>query len=379
MESVNSTQSEIQSLSDLTAHRLTIAVFTIAALFFIFTFQELGVEAFKRCLALITVACPCAIAFGAPLAHSLGMKKALSEGFFIRSGAVFEKLGSIQKVIFDKTGTLTSSELTLVQTFPPVLSEKDKSIILSLEKNSLHPIALTLKKTWKDQFNTQLKDVKESAGEGVSGYEGSLLYQLSRPKLVPQNELLQVDFTCDSKIVAYLYFSEQIVPEAARVVKSFYEKNFDVMMLTGDSRRRAIDTAKILGIRPSYVFSEQSPATKKEIIEKNNPCLYIGDGLNDLQALQAAYVSFAVKGPFEATMQVSDVYAPQKNLNALLELIELSKRVHGTLKMNLIFAIFYNSAGGILSLLGLINPLVAAVLMPISSIVITAHTAWRMR
>lgn len=379
MESVKNAKSEIQNLSDLVSHRLTLAVFGVAGLFFVLTYPSLGMEAFKRCLALITIACPCAVAFGAPLAHSLGLKKAMQSGFFIRSGSVFEKLSSIHKVVFDKTGTLTSSDLNLVQTFPPALSDDHKALILGLEKNSLHPVASSLRKAWEKTPILNLPQVVEKAGEGVQAdYEGHV-YRVSRPQLIHENEMLQVDFTCDGKAVAYLYFSERVVPEASGVVRQFRDEEFDVMMLTGDSRGRAIEVAKSVGIRPAFVFSDQSPASKKEIIQKNNPCLYIGDGLNDLQALQEAYVSFAVRGPFETTMQASDVYAPQKNLSALLELVELSRRVHSTLKTNLFFAIFYNTAGGILSLLGLVNPLVAAVLMPISSLVITLHTVWRLK
>lgn len=379
MDSVKNTKSEIQNLSDLASHRLTLSVFSLAGLFFVLTYPSLGVEAFKRCLALITIACPCAIAFGAPLAHSLGLKKAMKSGFFIRSGSVFEKLSTIRKVVFDKTGTLTSSDLTLMQTFPATLTEEYRSVILSLEKNSLHPVAVSLRKAWKDTGVLNLQESEEKAGEGVFARYEDHVYRISRPKVIHMKDMLQVDFSCDGKAVAYLYFSERVVPEASNVVKKFREDECDVMMLTGDSRGRAIEVAKSVGIRPAYVFSDQSPLSKKEMIQKNNPCLYIGDGLNDLQALQEAYVSFAVRGPYEATMQVSDVYAPQKNLNALLELVELSKRVHGTLKANLFFAILYNTTGGILALLGLVNPLVAAVLMPISSLIITFHTVWRLK
>jgi len=379
LESAQNTKSDIQSLSDLFSHRLTLSVFAIVGLFFILTYPSLGIEAFKRCLALITIACPCAIAFGAPLAHGLGMKKAVQNGFFIRSGQVFEKLSQVRKILFDKTGTLTSSDLKLVQTFPADIPNQQKSIILGLEKASLHPVALSLRKAWKHFEVLNLKQVEEVAGSGVWASHDGHIYRLSKPDTIPQNEMLQVDFSKDGKAAAYLYFSEQVAAEASKVVRKFREDEFEVMMLTGDSRGRAIDVAKVVGIRPAHIFSEQSPDSKKEIISQQNPCLYVGDGLNDLQALQEAYVSFAVRGPFEATMQVSDVYAPQKNLNALLEIVELSRKIHGILKVNLMFAILYNAAGGILALLGLINPLVAAVLMPISSLLITLHTVWRLK
>ena len=151
------------------------------------------------------------------------------------------------------------------------------------------------------------------------------------------------------------------------------------MMLSGDRRSRAIEVSKKLGIRPAFVFAEQSAESKKEIIKQQNPCLFIGDGLNDVPALSEAYVSFAIKGAFESTLQVSDIYAPKKNLKSILEIIGLSKKIHRTVQINLLFALLYNAIGGVFALLGMINPLVAAILMPISSFLITMHTAWRLK
>jgi P-type Cu+ transporter len=376
---IKSSNSQIQSLSDLVAHRLTLVVFSVAVVFFALTYQSLGFEAFKRCLALITIACPCAVAFGTPLAFSMGMKKAAEHGFFIRSEDVFEKLSSISKVIFDKTGTLTSSQLALIKTFPEQISDENKSIILGLEKASLHPLALGLQEAWNQVSMTDIKNVTEKAGEGVESVYDQHTYQLKKSAQDNGNGAIQVDFSIDGKRTAYLFFEEKIRSEAADVVDGFYKQNFEVMVLTGDKRPRAIETSKKLSIRPHHVFSEQSSESKKEMIEKQNPCLFVGDGLNDLQALRSAYVSFAIKGTFESTLQVSDIYAPKKDLRSILEIIGLSKRIQAVVRMNLLFAIFYNTLGGLLALAGFINPLVAAVLMPISSFLITSHTVSRLK
>ena len=141
-------KNKFQSLTDVIAHRLTLTVFGLAILYFAITYQSLGYESFKRCLALITIACPCAVAFGTPLAHNLGMVLAMRKGFMIKSETVFEKLNEIKRIIFDKTGTLTSSDLKLIKTFPNSISEEYRKIILGLEKRSMHPIALSLKKNW---------------------------------------------------------------------------------------------------------------------------------------------------------------------------------------------------------------------------------------
>ena len=373
-------QDKLQNLTDIFSHRLTLAVFGIAGLFFLLTYRELGFEAFRRCLALITIACPCAVAFAAPLAQNLGLRSAAQQGFFLKSAAVFEKLGKVRKVIFDKTGTLTSSRLRLIKTFPPEISKENKRLILGLEKHSLHPVALSLKSSWSDCETENIPDVSETAGQGVTADYHGHHYSLTKASDFDQNiNTIQADFSVDGNKIAYLYFEESILPEAGQVVNDFYRIDFDVMMLTGDQRTRALEVSKKIGIRPAFVFADQTSESKKAMVTAQNPCLFVGDGLNDLPALNVAYVSFAIKGPFESTLQVSDVYAPKKNLRAVFEIFQLAKKIQTTVQLNLLFAVLYNSVGGILALSGYINPLTAAVLMPISSVLLTLHTVWRLK
>ena len=379
LEAEHSAKSEIQTLSDLIAHRLTFAVFTIAAAFFTLTYRILGVESFQRCLALITIACPCAVAFGTPLAHNFGLKKALRNGYFIKSSAVFEKLNHIKKILFDKTGTLTSMQLKLVETFPSEISDEYKSIILGLENSSSHPVALTLKSLWTSVPPVQIAKVTEVAGRGVEANLNEHFYQLSKSFSVEADGLMQVEFFVDQVKMASLAFEEKIKDEAQDVISKFNQLHFTTMMVTGDLQHRALAVARAVGIDSGNVFFEQSLLAKQAIVKKENPCLFVGDGLNDVAALSAAQVSFAIQGAFESTLQVSDIYAPKKNLNSLLEIMTLSKKIHRTVKANLAFALVYNSIGGACALLGFINPLVAAVLMPISSGLIIAHTTWRLR
>lgn len=367
-----------QSLTDLVSHRLTLTVFSLAGLYFLFFFQSQGVEAFKRSLALLTIACPCAVAFGTPLAQGLGIRKALKKGFFVRTESVFEEIIKIKKIIFDKTGTLTSNDLKLLKVFPENIDEHEKSLILGLEQNSLHPVALSLKKAWPHIEPHHFLKAEERIGEGTQAVENGQIYQLGKAVQVQNENEMQVGFSINGQIRCYLYFEESIRPEAKRVIEKLYNMQADVKMLSGDLRPRALEAARQLGIRPSHVFSEQSADEKKLFIEKENPCLYAGDGLNDLTALKSAQVSFAVRGPFEATFQVCDVFAPKQNLYSLVEFIELSQQVQKVIQTNLLFALIYNSVGGVLALAGFINPLVAAVLMPLSSILITTHTVWRL-
>ncbi|MEQ1724025.1 MAG: HAD-IC family P-type ATPase, partial [Pseudobdellovibrio sp.] len=263
---LNQSENKIQSLSDIVAHRLTLVVFSVAIVFFVLTYQALGFEAFKRCLALITIACPCAVAFGTPLAFSLGLRKASSRGFFIRSEIVFQKLAEIKKVIFDKTGTLTSAQFTLIKSFPEQISSENKSVILGLEKASLHPLALGLKEAWSDFETADIKNVTEKIGEGVEANYNGHIYRIGKSTNDLASQTTQIDFSIDGKKIAYLFFAEKIRAEAKNVIKNFHKLNYEVMMLTGDKRNRAIEASKVLGIRPSCVFAENSAESKKHMI-----------------------------------------------------------------------------------------------------------------
>lgn len=371
-------KTSLQSLSDYMAHRLTLGVFTTAGIFFLIMYPQIGFDAFKRCLALITIACPCAIAFGAPLANSLGLKKAIKNGFFIRTEDVFEKLVDIKKIIFDKTGTLTFSQMDLIQTVPHDFFEEDKSIILGLENQSLHPVAMSLKNAWSNIKLKKIPQVIETAGFGVEGFFDEHQYALSKVA-ASDKEAFQVNFSKDQQTIGTLFFKEKIKPEVKNVIKEFKDHGFKILMLTGDQKSRAVSVAKQVGIFANDVFAEQTVESKRQFIIEQNPCLYIGDGLNDMQALSEASVSFAIKGPFESTLKISDVYAPQKDLSSVFEIIQLAKKIQNTVKANLLFALFYNIVTGACALLGFINPFVAAVLMPLSSFLITSHTVWRLR
>lgn len=371
-----------QSLADQVSHWLTLAVFSLAAVFFLLSWSDLGYDAFKRSLALITIACPCAVAFGTPLAQHMGLLKAFRLGYLVRDETVFEKLSQIQKIFFDKTGTLTSNQLDLVRTFPNNISKKYQQIILGLEKNSLHPVAMGFKKAWSHEAVIPL-NVREVVGSGrvaeFNGFEYRIEKSAEKESVNGSSEPMRVDFLINGQVAAYFYFQEKLKPESKEVIDQLYRKGYDIFMLSGDRRSAALDVSRKLGIRPQNVYSEQTVDSKTDIVSQHGPSLFVGDGLNDLRALQAAAVGYAIRGPFEATMQVSDIYAPGKDLEALPQVIQLGRQVQRVVQANILFSIFYNSIGGLLALGGFINPLVAAVLMPVSSFIISAHTVWRLR
>ena len=393
IESMSSVADRYKTETDFAAHWLTLSVLAIAAVFFVFYFQTNPWGAFQRSLALLIVACPCAIAFGTPLALSLGMKKAYQNGFFIRSESFFERLLSVKNIILDKTGTLTDSKLKLIRTMPPHLDFQMQSLILAAEAQSRHPVAQSLRQEWVLTDNHRSKnilvsDVKNIPGSGVEaiftqennsdGKRHTLSVQKAKNSGLASG-LIEVVVMVDSAPKAYLFFEERIREKTSDFVQKLYDLKYDTFILTGDLKNRALEFSKKFKIPSFRVFSEQTPEMKEQIIKSHNPTLYIGDGLNDLLALKAAHVSYAIEGQFDVTLSVADVYAPQKGPEGLLFLIDLGRQIQKTVRGNLFFALIYNLIAGGLALTGLMSPLLAAVLMPMSSTLILTHTMWRLR
>lgn len=368
------------TLSDKLAQWLIVIVFSIAILFFIFYGALFNYQtALNRSLALIVLACPCALAFGTPLAYAMALRRARNHGVLIKNGNVFEKILNMKIIFFDKTGTLTSGRLNLVQHFPNEISDEIKSLILGLEGNSTHPIAFSFRNAWKEVTPTSLDYREERLGFGVFGRLNENEYTLEADQRRSDSGLLGVTLKKNNQALGYFYFCDELHPDTSKVIQELHSKKYKMGILSGDRKYIVQSIANETKIDPLLVFSELSPQEKEsKIKEFENVCM-IGDGANDALAMKASLVSIAVKGSVSLSLSSCDVYFTQPGLKSLLFLIDLSKKSQDTLKRNLFFALIYNFTGGVLALFGFINPLMAAILMPLSSAVILGSTLWGVR
>lgn len=349
------------------SQHLILAVFVIAATYFLLNWNVNFQEALNRSLALIVIACPCALAFGVPLAQGLAIKKAKKMNILIKSPSVFEKLSQIQSVLLDKTGTLTKNSLELVQQVPPNLSEEHKSILLGLEAISQHPIAHCLRKTWAHIIPIELKDVKETLGRGISGYYKNQFYEIKSSSQHNQTGLLQCEFFENNRRISYLYFSDQIHEDSETIVRFLKKKFKSVHILSGDQKLSVEKVAKACGLDDGQYFYSQLPEDKLKLVTKQQPVLMIGDGANDSLALQKAHVSIAVRGSIDLSLMHSDIYFSKEGLGSLIDLFKLSKQTKRTIQSNILISLVYNVVGGVCALSGFINPWMAALLMPFAS------------
>lgn len=350
--------------SDRWAQILLVTVFTIAVAFTIFAWPFLGAEALTRALALIVLACPCAMAFGTPLALSSAINKAQKNGIIIRDSGVFESIRHIRTIFFDKTGTLTDTDLTLIED-PNHITEAERSIILSLENQSLHPIAFAFRKAFEGSHaNLTVSELREIPGQGVEGLISGQRYALTRSKSATGTSCT---FSRNGELVRLYHFHSQLKRDTHLVLKRFRKEGYSVQMLSGDAGGPARRLGEELEFKPWEIHHALSPEGKAAIVALNPDSMVIGDGVNDSLALMKASVGVAVSGGVEAALRTSRAMLTENDLIGVWKLFEISREAFQLVRQNLTISVIYNSIGGVLALCGYINPLVAAVLMPVSS------------
>ncbi len=374
VQKFNLTNNRIVSRADKWAQWLLVSVFLCALVFLFSYWSTSSEEAIRRSLALIILACPCAMAFGVPLALIFSLRKAQQRGLIIRNANVFENAKSIQTIFFDKTGTLTDSDLTLIED-PTSVSKIYQKIILSLENESTHPIAFAFRKAIPNTDSLlSVEQLRETPGIGISGYIYGRLYEL-------RGEVGDSSIGCtffeDKKLLFKFTFEAAIRPDCQMILTELRRRNYRVALISGDRKETVESLGKKLGFKDEDIFSEMDPDKKLFVISRTQNPMMIGDGVNDSLALMKASVSVASSGGVEAALKSSDVYLTEPSLRGVLDLLDISKDSIGLIRQNLLISVGYNLLGGVLALSGYINPFVAAVLMPISSGFILFITWWR--
>jgi Cu2+-exporting ATPase/Cu+-exporting ATPase len=375
-----STKNHFSNVTDKLSQYLVVTVFLIAAVFFvIYSFYNVT-EAFHRALALIVLACPCALAFGTPLTFGMALKQAQKRGILMKDASSLEKILTVENIFFDKTGTLTEGELSLSHTAPVLFDRKLRDIILALESQSHHPIAFALRKVWmQDQTLPKVSYAEEILGKGVTGVINGRFYELSRLSETVHDSEIGIELFEDGISLCRLYFANALREESSAIVQKLRQSGHECFLLSGDKKARVTEAAQACGILSRNSFGELYPEDKYEILNRYANTCMIGDGANDAMSLQAADVGIAVKGSIDISLQNADVYFTRAGLSPLSDFIEIAKKSRVTLIRNLAISLIYNSVGGVLALMGFVNPLVAAVLMPISSALIIFSTWWGFR
>ncbi|MGG7036054.1 MAG: heavy metal translocating P-type ATPase [Flavobacterium sp.] len=405
VQEAQGSKAPVQHLVDKVAGIFVPVVMLIAiAAFLIWNFLG-GANGFTQgLLAMITVlviACPCALGLATPTAIMVGIGKGAEQGILIKDAESLEWAKKIDVVILDKTGTITEGMPSVA--YVKWLSDDDslKSVLLSMEKQSEHPLAEAVVKFYSDEKTIELEQIKSITGRGVIAFQNDSLYFAGNQNLLEENKINIDDslkklaeqwqngantviwFADENKALAVLAVSDSVKETSVQAVKKLTENGIMVYMLTGDNVFTAQAVAQKAGIDnfKAEVLPNEKADFVKELQAQGKVVAMVGDGINDSAALARADVSIAMGKGSDIAMDVAKMTIISSDLNKIPIAIQLSKKTVRTIRQNLFWAFIYNVIGipiaaGILYPINgfLLNPMFAGLAMALSSVSVVSNS-----
>ncbi|MCU0618058.1 MAG: heavy metal translocating P-type ATPase [Gemmatimonadaceae bacterium] len=344
-------------------------------------------------IALLVVTCPCALALATPLAVTMAVGRAARGGVLVKGGDALEQLAKPGTLVLDKTGTLTEGRHELVSWVGEV---NVRPLVHALELGSSHPLADAVRRAWSNapwlaQPLPSVAHAEHVIGGGlrgtVSGHDvlvgspGFVRAHAARGTAATEAAIDALDPTLtpvlvalDGVIVAAGGFGDRIRDDAATALSALRARGWRTVMASGDTPFVAQAVGARLGFAPNDVHGAMSPEGKLALVtalqQQGGHVVMVGDGVNDAAAIAAANVGIGVHGGAEACLATADVFLARPGLTPLRELIEGAERTTRVIRRNFAFSLAYNAVGGGLAIVGLLTPLIAAVLMPLSSLTV---------
>ncbi|MFO0826821.1 MAG: heavy metal translocating P-type ATPase [Phycisphaerales bacterium] len=350
--------------------------------------------AIERAVAFLVVTCPCALGLATPLAVVGGLGKAARAGVLVKGGDVLERLAKPGTVVLDKTGTITQGRVAVVSV------EGDASVLglaAALERSSAHPIAGAIVTAYCAADAPAATDVREFAGRGIEGtVDGRLVaignvsfiaercgaspaWASDAVKTAAERGHSPVLVAVDGALAAVVSVGDPIREESSRIVRWLRSLGWNVVMCSGDHPEVARSVGHAVGLTDDEIVGGCSPERKVEFVRDPRhraPVVMVGDGVNDLAAMAAADVGVAVRDGAQAALHVADVCLAAGGLRPLARLFDGAARTLRAIHVTLAVSVAYNVLGGALAFFGLVNPLVAAILMPVSSLTVLGLALW---
>ncbi len=338
-------------------------------------------ESLMRSIAVLVIACPCAMGLATPAAVAVGLGRAAKNGILFKNAKSLEIFKDIKQVVFDKTGTLTTGNFKIsgFNNLNGLPDAEFKRIAFSLEKYSNHPVAKAVVNEWKQPEEMRWSKVEEEKGQGMIAYdkEGNR-YSATSYKAVKEVEAdhsHSVYIAKNGKVLGWIDVQDELRADAKTVVNYLHSRNIKTILLSGDKREKCEVIAKQLGI--DEVLAEQTPDEKLAQVERLNkmaPTAMVGDGINDAPALAKATVGISLSEATQVAMQSAQVILMHKGLGNLPMALGLGKHTYLTIKQNLFWAFIYNIVAIPVAAFGFLSPGFAALVMGFSDVVLAINS-----
>lgn len=352
--------------------------------------------AIRHAVAVLIVACPCALGLATPAAIMVGAGAGAKQGILVKDGSALEAARDISIVVFDKTGTLTEGKPTVtdVVTADGAVEAELLRVAVALEASSEHPLANAILTYVKDIKQSPIQHVRAVPGKGVEGtidgepvLLGTEVFMNERGITLSDDIRRSADgFRTDAKTVMFIArgknllgaiaAQDRIKPDAAEALKRLHDMNIDAALLTGDHEGTAKAVAEKLGI--TRFFADVSPGRKAEIVrelqKEGKKVAFVGDGLNDAPALAQSDLGIAVGTGTDVAMAAGQLVTMGGSPVKAAEAIRLARTTFRAVKQNLFWAFIYNIVGIPLAAIGLLNPVVAALAMAMSSVSVLTNS-----
>lgn len=399
VEDAQGSKAPIQNLADKVAAVFVPVVVLIAIVTFIvwlFLAPDNFSLALMNFVAVLIIACPCALGLATPTALIVGMGKGAQSGVLFKDGESLEILNQSDLIIFDKTGTITNGILSVNNIYPNNISEEEFiSLLASLESKSEHPIAKAII-DYANSKNIKVKTITEfeiKPGKGLKARYGNDIILAGNENFMTENNIdldfllseIKTNSNSNSSIVflavnndakGYITISDSIKSNSAKVISEIKSYNIEPILLSGDNFTVTKNVSDKIGILKfeAEVLPENKSGIVKKFQNEGKKVVMVGDGINDAPALVQSDIGIAIGTGTDVALESANVVLMNGDLEGIVKSLKLSKQTIRVIKQNLFWAFIYNVIGIPLAALGLLNPMFAALAMSFSSVSVVSNS-----
>jgi len=372
------TESQFTNFSNIVSKYFTIVVILIAVIASAFWYSVSSLIAINVFTSVLIVACPCALALSTPFTLGNAMRIFGRNRFYLKNSSVVEMIAKVNSIVFDKTGTITESGKSDIIYSGKVLSSLEQKCVKSLVRNSTHPLSKKIFDSIEENDFYPVTKFSELAGQGIEGIAYGNLIKIGSADFVnvknvqdkKDNIRTRVFVSINSEVIGNFTVSNSYREGIEKVIKDL-SGSYSLSLLSGDNAGETENLLKIFNNKSQLNF-KQSPEDKlnfiKNLQSKNNKVLMIGDGLNDAGALSQSDAGISVTEDISNFTPACDAILDSAKLKDISQFINFSKISLNIIYLNFLISFFYNLAGLSFAVKGMLSPLIAAILMPLSSI-----------